>query len=157
MSERDVNTISPITASYGDFVGIGTSDRQNSGTAWFDLAKIYTYHALREDLTIGGELLPLAYLERPYDVSSEARSKSLLTKEGRKFSSALDGLVVDGLKRMLTLMDERLEEVKDIQDTIQSKSGLTAVLRPKAIRVKFWRKFVDRTIGPVEYTMLDKL
>jgi hypothetical protein len=142
------------TASHSDFVSGGQNAQ--GGSAWFDLAKLYAFHNLREDVRIGESLLPLEYLVAPAILPHEERSRKLVIKEGRRFISSLDQLAIDSLRQMLILIDETIENSEVLNTTFSSDSKFPNILQPKSVRLRFWRDFVDNTLGPVEYRMLDK-
>jgi hypothetical protein len=158
MSERySRQNLSKVqTASHSDFVSGDRNER--GGAAWFDLAQLYAFHHLRDDILIGETPLPLEYLIAPNEVGREDRSKSRKAIEGRKFVNSLDQLVVASLKQMLILIDETAEGLDDLRTPFSSDTKTISALQPKTTRLRFWRNFVDRTVGQqVKYRILDNV
>jgi hypothetical protein len=157
MTEREIvgSDFSGLTASHRDFISGGRNVQ--GGIAWYDLANIYTFHTLREEIRIGSEPLPLVYLSQLGEIPSEERSKSLMANRGRKFANTVDRLVVESLKQMLVLIDTTSDDLEAVCRTLSTNTGLPKAFQPKAVRLHFWRGFVDRTIGPVSYRLLDKI
>jgi hypothetical protein len=153
-ARQDLNEVQ--TAGYSDFI---SGDRRYlGGAAWFDLAQLYAFHHLRDDIMIGETPLPLEYLIAPNEVGREDRSKGRKASEGRKFVNSLDQLVVASLKQMLILIDETAEDLDALRTPFSSDTKTISALQPKTTRLRFWRKFVDRTVGQqINYRILDKV